>query len=89
MSAAQRSIARLPLAVFDVKEKDDNTEAADVEVLRSEIGNKLKAVTQIKDAMLTVGSLLQLSPAMLLRALDPLLTYGTKNFKSRFSSNNF
>lgn len=83
MSVNHRSIARLPLPVFEnlsacsFKEKPPSPEE-----LRALIVKQLKSVPQKKSFrtvyvhVTTVGPLLRLSPPMLLRALDPLLTYG-------------
>jgi hypothetical protein len=90
MSIAHRSIARLPLTVFDIKkdrEHDGNVdhgEGRDIDAIRRDICSKLKSMprnkssrsSSVTESVSTVGELLQQSPVILLRALDPLLTYG-------------
>lgn len=75
MSVSHRSIARLPVEIFDGL---CDVSATD---LRAAISKQLKSVAQKKSfrtvyvKVLTVGPLLQLSVTSLMRALDPLLTY--------------
>jgi hypothetical protein len=83
MSAANRALARLPASIFeDLSTRlDDVTDSG--EDLRNAICAKLISVPRktrnsgaVYDSIKTVGALLQLSMPALLRALDPILTYG-------------
>jgi hypothetical protein len=84
MSAANRALARLPADLFEdliTRLDDDVTDSG--EVLRNAICAKLISVPRktrnsgaVYDSIKTVGALLQLSMPALLRALDPILTYG-------------
>ena len=86
MSVAHRSIARLPLEIFEnlsaCSFKGEES-SLDPEELRAAIVRQLKSVATNKRFrkvylhISTVGPFLQLSPQTLLSALDPLLTYGT------------
>lgn len=77
MSVSHRSIARLPVEIFEGL-SHDNVTAID---LRAAISKQLINVAKKKSfrtiyiKVLTVGPLLQLSVTSLMRALDPLLTY--------------
>lgn len=77
MSAAHRSLARLPLEIFtDLRTEHHD----DPEALRNLICSKLKQ-TQTRqgkttEPITTVGKLLTLSSPALLRTLDPLLAHG-------------
>jgi hypothetical protein len=83
MSAANRALARLPADLFEdlITRLDDVTDSG--EDLRNAICAKLISVPRktrnsgaVYDSIKTVGALLQLSMPALLRALDPILTYG-------------
>lgn len=83
MSVNHRSIARLPLGVFEnLCACSFQDEPPPAEELRALVVKQLKSVPQQKSFrtvyvnISTVGPLLRLSPPTLLRALDPLLTYG-------------
>jgi hypothetical protein len=81
MSVGNKSLARLPLELFEgilVDRSNPPTSAA----LRSDICGKLKSFSRKRpngvstnESVTTVGQLLQLSRLSLLRILDPLLTY--------------
>jgi hypothetical protein len=91
MSAAHRSIARLPLEIYTdlICERQDQL-AENPELLRDAICNKLKKFADRSsrggsrgsvsyDSITTVGGLLtRISKPTLLRVLDPILTYGKK-----------
>jgi len=86
MSAASRNLARIPLEVFqDLKTSANDDTSSSAQELREAITNKLKSFPRktrngiVQDGIKTVGPLLELSKLNLLRALDPLLTYGTSN----------
>jgi hypothetical protein len=83
MSASNRALARLPAEIFDnlITRPDDVPDSP--EDLRKRICRKLISVPRktrysraIFDSIKTVGALFQLSMPALLRALDPILTYG-------------
>lgn len=89
MSTSHRSLARLPLEVFDDLITRPNDIPEDAAVLRNAICNKLKKFPEkssrqrpnhgmvVFDSITTVGGLLtRISKPTLLRVLDPLLTYG-------------
>jgi hypothetical protein len=83
MSVAHRSIARLPLEIFEnLSSCSFKGEAPSPEVLRATIVKQLKSVQTKKQfrtvyvIVSAVGPFLQLSHSTLLRALDPLLTFG-------------
>ena len=83
MSVNHRSIARLPLDVFEnLATCSFQDEPPPPQELRALVVKQLKSVPQRKSFrtvyvnISTVGPLLRLSPPTLLRALDPLLTYG-------------
>lgn len=84
MSATNRALARLPADIFEdlITRLDDDADSG--EDLRNAICAKLISVPRktrnggavSRDSIKTVGALLQLSMPALLRALDPILTYG-------------
>jgi hypothetical protein len=85
MSAANRALARLPADLFEnlITRLDDDVLTDSGEDLRNAICAKLISVPRktrnsaaVYDSIKTVGALLQLSMPALLRALDPILTYG-------------
>ena len=71
--SAHRSLARLPLDIFDGLQQCEVPLSG--EDLRREIVGKLKI-----GRFVNAGSLLRLSPTSLLKALDPLLTYRTLEY---------
>jgi hypothetical protein len=85
MSAANRALARLPDEVFaELVNRSDEYAPVAADQLRTAICTKLKSVPRktnnsaaVYDNIKTVGALLRLSKTALLRALDPILTYGT------------
>jgi len=88
MSAAHRSIARLPLGVYTdlLQERVGDDDADNPEALRRKICNKLKKFPKRRsslttsvtyESITTVGQLLtRISKIALLKVLDPILTYG-------------
>ena len=83
MSIAHRSIARLPLEIFeDLAKCSINEEQWTSVELRDKIASRLKAhqtkrkYDTVHLKITTVGPLLRVSLRSLLRTLDPLLTYG-------------
>jgi hypothetical protein len=84
MSVSHRSIARLPLEIFEnLSHCMLSEEPLSPEDLRVTIVKQLKKVPKKKwfrtvyVCVSTVGPLLRLPLPTLMRALDPLLTYGT------------
>jgi hypothetical protein len=81
MCTASRSLARLPLQLFEnlSVEVDDDGGA---EKLRAAICTKLKSFAKstriglVHENVQTVGALLEMPTSSVLRALDPLLTFG-------------
>jgi hypothetical protein len=89
MSTANRSIARLPLDVFEnlsgafENQGEQQQDSESATNLRNAIVSKLRSVpkksrsgTVVVENIHTVGALLRLPKTSLLRFLDPLLTYG-------------
>jgi len=86
MSASNRALSRLPLSVFT--DLIDEPQSISPEDLRHQVCKKLRdfhqkpglqyksgAGSKPKEIITSVGALLRLSPAALLRAVDPLLTH--------------
>lgn len=82
MSASQRTLARLPLQVFEQLINDPVESLKRPEMVREAIIAKLKSFPRktrngvVVQSVKSVGDFLRLSIPALLRALDPLLTYG-------------
>ena len=91
MSVAHRSIARLPLSIFEnlaqcslptTKDTTDKEESWTPGQLRAAMVHKLSQFSTqqwyrtVYKSISTVGPLLRLPVTTLVRALDPLLTYG-------------
>lgn len=86
MSAAHRSLLRLPLDVFiDLIQERAHKDVDNPEGLRRSICSKLKKFPSrsrmngdvVHESITTVGQLLtRISKLTLLKVLDPLLTYG-------------
>lgn len=79
MSAFDRSLARLPLRIFDFERYEPKK-------LRESICNKLsffwkgrKGVSRTQASVKTVGPLLELPIENIVQVLDPLLTFGKLN----------
>lgn len=79
MSATYRSMARLPLKIFEqlsFQSNDDEYEESTAMSIRASVCHKLKQPYKKADPITTVGGFLKQSCMTLVRILDPILTYG-------------